>query len=68
MCVGGSTLPLPASVAGNLRSAKRLGEQIPASPRVSVMRNAFLAILPMWTGMPLWAVRRDPVGRLVKNT
>jgi hypothetical protein len=61
MCVGVSTAPLPAFVAGILRSAKRLGEQIPASPRVSVVTNVFLATLAIWIGVPLWAVRRDPI-------
>ncbi|KAH8772297.1 hypothetical protein BGZ57DRAFT_417003 [Hyaloscypha finlandica] len=48
-----SGLVLSRQIYKLLRSAKRLGEQIPASPRVSVVKNAFLATSPMWIGVPL---------------
>jgi hypothetical protein len=55
MCAGAPAVPL---VAGTLPSTERLVEQIPASPRVSVIIIALLQTLPMW-GRPIWAVRRD---------
>jgi hypothetical protein len=52
---------LPTFVSGILRSARCLGELISASPRVSAVKNAFLATSPMWISVPLCAVKIDAV-------